>query len=80
MPRKNQPESIGLSATLTIPELEQSKATVLEEELRGPKHISSCPQPLELRPCSGSSFGERLDRGSFVLLDVKHTRQFGDLQ
>jgi hypothetical protein len=29
MPRKNQPESIGLSATLTIPELEQSKAAVL---------------------------------------------------
>ena len=28
-PRKNQPESIGLSATLTIPELEQSKAAVL---------------------------------------------------
>src|ERR1700722_3267856 len=29
MPRKNQPESVGLSATLTIPELEQSKAAVL---------------------------------------------------
>ena len=29
MPRKSQPESVGLSATLTIPELEQSKAAVL---------------------------------------------------
>ena len=29
MPRKNQPESVGLSASLTIPELEQSKAAVL---------------------------------------------------
>jgi hypothetical protein len=29
MPRKNQPESVGLSATLTIFELEQSKAAVL---------------------------------------------------
>ncbi len=29
MPLKNQHESVGLSATLTIPELEQSKAAVL---------------------------------------------------
>jgi hypothetical protein len=29
MPTKNQPDSVGLSATLTIPELEQSKAAVL---------------------------------------------------
>ena len=29
MPRKHQSESVGLSATLTIPELEQSKAVVL---------------------------------------------------
>jgi hypothetical protein len=29
MPSENQPESVGLSATLTIPELEQSKAAVL---------------------------------------------------
>ena len=32
-----------------------------------------------LRRCSGS-FGERLNRGSFILLDIKHTGQFGDLQ
>jgi len=29
MPRKNQPGSVGLSANLTIPELEQSKAEVI---------------------------------------------------
>src|SRR4030081_235209 len=29
MSHKNQPESVGLSATLTIPELEQSKAAIL---------------------------------------------------
>jgi site-specific recombinase XerC len=29
MPSENQPESVGRSATLTIPELEQSKAAVL---------------------------------------------------
>jgi hypothetical protein len=29
MPTKNQPDSVGLSAILTIPELEQSKAAVL---------------------------------------------------
>jgi hypothetical protein len=37
-------------------------------------------RPKFLRPCAGSSFRERLDRGSFVLLDIKHTGQFGDLQ
>ena len=29
MPTKNQPDSVGHSAILTIPELEQSKAAVL---------------------------------------------------
>ena len=29
MPPKKQPESVGRSATLTIPELEQSKTAVL---------------------------------------------------
>jgi hypothetical protein len=29
MPTENQPDSVGLSAILTIPELEQSKAAVL---------------------------------------------------
>jgi hypothetical protein len=30
MPAKKEPESVGRSATLTIPELEQSKTAVLQ--------------------------------------------------
>ena len=34
---------------------------------------------LELRSCA-CTFGERLDRGSFVLLDIEYAVQFGSFQ
>lgn len=41
--------------------------------------VRAARKRFELHGGSGT-FGERLDRGSFILMDIEHAGQFGDFQ